>query len=99
MKRKNRNLVSMKFNIINWLLDLAVTVLVVFNKHKFVTGLYIFVISCGTPLVYFMGIEENRIIIRQAVKQNSHEIKRWLCRLVVGVSVVLIVVVVFVVVV
>ena len=69
--RKNKNLVSMKFNMSNWLLETASLILVTighylensynitFYSFTFYT-LYILVNSCGTPLVYFLGIEENR---------------------------------------
>ena len=60
----------MKFNIFNWLLETVGTVLVFFNKHKFVTVLYILVISVGTPLVYYMGIEENRNDVKRIVSSK-----------------------------
>ena len=58
--RKRRNLVSMRFNMINWLLETVSMVLVLIMKKPIFTNFYLLVTSCGTPLVYFLGIEENR---------------------------------------
>ena len=58
--RKRRNLVSMRFNMINWLLETVSLVLVMFVEKQILTILYLLVTSCGTPLVYYLGIEENR---------------------------------------
>ena len=70
-QRKNRNLVTMKFNMFNWILDTISTLLVmIVNPVKYFTLLYILVISCGTPLVYFMGIEENRNMAKEYIKLN-----------------------------
>ena len=49
--RRTRNLVSMKFNIMNWLLETVSTVLVLIGENRFFTILYLLVNSCGTPLV------------------------------------------------
>ena len=60
-KRKNRNLVTMKINMINWSLETITTLLVaILHPYRYFTLLYILVNSCGTPLFYFLGIEENR---------------------------------------
>ena len=70
-QRKNRNLVTMKFNMINWILDTICTLLVmILTPYRYLTLLYILVISCGTPLVYFMGIEENRNTAKEYFKLN-----------------------------
>ena len=58
--RKRRNLVSTQFNMINWLLETVSLVLVMFVEKQMLTILYLLVTSCGTPLVYYLGIEENR---------------------------------------
>ena len=70
-QRKNRNLVTMKFNMFNWMLETCSTILVIIiPPHRYFTLLYILVNSCGTPLVYFMGIEENRNMVKEYFKQN-----------------------------
>ena len=58
--RKRRNLVSMQFNMINWLLETVSLILVMIKGNLMFTILYLLVTSCGTPLVYYLGIEENR---------------------------------------
>ena len=61
MRRRNRNLVTTKFHLFNWILEtLSTFIVIILNLNRFSTLIYIFTISYGTPLVYFMGIEENR---------------------------------------
>ena len=50
----------MKFNLINWALETVSTILVIIIPGEIIIIVYILINSCGTPLVYFMGIEENR---------------------------------------
>ena len=64
-QRKNRNLVTMKFNMFNWILESLGTFLVLVFRNRILTILYVIILSCGTPLVYFLGIEENRSKIRE----------------------------------
>ena len=49
--RKRSNLVTMRFNMINWLLETVSLVLVMFKENVFLNILYLLVNSCGTPLV------------------------------------------------
>ena len=58
--RKQRNLVTMKFNFINYLLEALSVGLLFISKNPGIYFLYFVVNSCGTPLVYYLGIEENR---------------------------------------
>ena len=61
MMRRKRNLVSMKFNMFNVFIDLAATAAFRFGKKKRIVNiLYLLVTSCSTPLVYYLGMEENR---------------------------------------
>ena len=50
----------MQFNMINWLLETVSLILVMMKGNLMFTILYLLVTSCGTPLVYYLGIEENR---------------------------------------
>ena len=72
MKRRNRNLVTMKFHMFNWILETLSTILVLIdlNLNRFSTLIYIFTMSWGTPLVYFMGIEENRKMAQEHFRAN-----------------------------
>ena len=57
--RKRRNLVSMRFNMINWLLETTSLILVIIKSLKsnvFLTIFYLLVSSCGTPLVILFRI-------------------------------------------
>ena len=75
--RKKRNLVSTKFNMINWLLETLCTFLVVIDINRFFTILYILIMSCSTPLVYYLGIEENRTLAQaQILKRDLNRRKR-----------------------
>ena len=55
----------MRFNMMNWLLETISLVLVLIGKYKLFQILYLLVTSCGTPLVYYLGIEENRRLARE----------------------------------
>ena len=58
--RKQKNLVTMKFNFINYLLETLSVGLLFISRHPGIYFIYFVVNSCGTPLVYYLGIEENR---------------------------------------
>ena len=71
MKRRNRNLVTTKFHLFNWILEtLSTFIVIILNLNRFSTLIYIFTISYGTPLVYFMGIEENRKMAQEHFRAN-----------------------------
>ena len=72
--RKKRNLVSVKFNFLNWLLE-TYSIFLVSISINF-DFLYIFFISCGPPLLYFMGIEENRKAAQEYFKSNIQVFKK-----------------------
>ena len=54
--RKRRNLVTMRFNMINWLLETVSLILVIIKDNEFLTIFYLLVNSCGTPLVILFRI-------------------------------------------
>ena len=62
----------MKFHMFNWILETLSTILVLIdlNLNRFSTLIYIFTMSWGTPLVYFMGIEENRKMAQEHFRAN-----------------------------
>ena len=68
--RKHRNIVTMKFNMFNWILETLINILILSGSNRIFTILYILVMSSGTPLVYFMGIEENRKQAKEHFKSN-----------------------------
>ena len=72
-QRKNRNLVTMKFNMINWVLETFSTILVLMKVNRIFYILYLFVNATGTPLVYYLGIEENRKSAKEYFKSNIRE--------------------------
>ena len=59
-KRKHRNVVTMKCNLLNYILESVSVVLMITVDDYFIDILYVTINCCGTPLVYFLGIEENR---------------------------------------
>ena len=67
MSRKRRNLVNVKFNLFNWILDTSCILLVLVSSEEFQI-VYLLFISCGPPLLYFMGMEDNR----KATKNYFH---------------------------
>ena len=78
MSRRHRNIVSTKFNLFNLLFELLCLVLVLLYNNDGSRILYIFVKSCGTPIIYYVGIEENRTrtINDQASQKKSTNICR-----------------------
>ena len=75
--RKRRNLVTMRFNMINWLLETVSLLLVMFNEKQILTILYLLITSCGTPLVYYLGIEENRQKAREYFQSRMRIFKKY----------------------
>ena len=75
-RRRNKNLVNMKFNMINWALETFTTFLVFIFPHEIVLLIYWLVNCCGTPLVYFMGIEENRKATKKLLMSKIRIIKK-----------------------
>ena len=74
--RKRRNLVSMQFNMINWLLESVSLILVMIWGNKIFNILYLLVTSCGTPLVYCLGIEKNRQKAREYFQSRMRVFKK-----------------------
>ena len=64
----------MKFNLWNWILETISTLIVIIIKNSYSTVIYLLITSCGTPLVYYLGIEENR---RQAKTRFREHIKMF----------------------
>ena len=62
---KRRNLVTMQFNMIYYVVETVSLFLVMFEDYEFFTILYLLVTSCGAPLVYYLGIEDNRLKARE----------------------------------
>ena len=71
-----KNIVTMKFNMINWVLETFVNILILFDNSRLSTIIYILIMSGGTPLVYFMGIEENRKIAQEHFKSHIKIFKK-----------------------
>ena len=59
-KRKRKNLVTLKFNLMNWIVETISILLLIFFPNGIVIIIYILLNSCATPIIYFMGMEENR---------------------------------------
>ena len=74
MLRKRRNLVTMKFNLFSWIWETSSMIIVTVNIDMKI--LYALSISCGPPLIYFMGIEENRRVTQEYFKANISIFRR-----------------------
>ena len=64
IQRKQQNLVTAKFSFLNWLLEVVSLLVVLIGNDKVSTVLYLFLISCGPPCIYFLGVEEHRRAVR-----------------------------------
>ena len=67
LKRKNNNLVTMKYNVIINILTILSSLIFLIIKSYISVMVMLFVISCGSTLVYMMGIEEHR---KKLLKSN-----------------------------
>ena len=68
LKRKNNNLVTMKYNLIISILSIVSSLIFLIIRNRISTMVLLFVISCGSPIVYLMGIEENRKNTKKLLK-------------------------------
>ena len=75
-RRKKQNLVTAKFNFLNWLLEAVSLVVVLPGYGKFTTVVYIFLTSCGPPCIYFLGVEENRKAVKQSLASRIKNVKK-----------------------
>ena len=66
----------MQFNMINWMVEAVSLFLVMFNESEFFDILYLLVTSCGTPLVYYLGIEDNRKKAREYFQSRMRILKK-----------------------
>ena len=76
IRRKKQNLVTAKFNFLNWLLEAVSLVVVLAGSGKVTTVLYIFLTSCGPPCIYFLGVEENRKAVKQSLAARIESVKQ-----------------------
>ena len=54
LSRKQRNIVTIKCNLFNWILEtISIIFVIVSPKNNF---LFLFFMNCGPPILYFMGI-------------------------------------------
>ena len=92
--RRTKNLVSMKFNLLNFLMETLSVLLLLAIKSYFIRILYLLVryiylylyllsthISllvsyCGTPLVYYLGMEENRKAAQAYLRSTIQVVRR-----------------------
>ena len=75
ISRKQRNLVSVKFNLLNWMLDTVSLGLVMISGEDYQI-VYLLVISCGNPLFYILGIVVDRKNEENFSKSNIRIFKR-----------------------
>ena len=66
MRRKQRNIVQMKFHLFTWIWE-SLTILLLFSRPG-LKLVYALCMSCGSPLLYFLGIEENRVVTWEHLK-------------------------------
>lgn len=73
--RKNRNIVTTKFNLLIWLSEASSFFVLVPNGKTFYI-LYFLISSCVSPMLYYIGIEVNRQAVRQHLKELFKESKK-----------------------
>ena len=70
-RRKRRNVVTMKFNLINYVVETVGVIMCLVVKNFFVDLLYLLFNWCSTPLVYYLGMEENRNKAEEYIRSNT----------------------------
>ena len=66
----------MQFILINWLVETVSLILVMMGQRQILMYLYLLVTSCGTPLVYYLGIEENRQKAKEYFQSRMRILKK-----------------------
>ena len=73
--RKKRNLVTTKYNLFIWISEVFCSVSILFSNSNIVIILYFALPSTVSPILYFIGILENRehmrIRVREIVKESK----------------------------
>ena len=75
-RRRQRNLVSIRFNLMNWMLESVMIIMIFMTTDKMFQTTFILVTSIGTPLIYYLGIEENRKQIEEFYRNQIRKVKR-----------------------
>ena len=70
-RREHRNVVTMKFNLINYVVETVGVIMCLVVKNFFVDMLYLLFNWCSTPLVYYLGMEENRNKAEEYIRSNT----------------------------
>ena len=74
--RKTRNLVTTRFNLLIWICEVISGFVVLFPGSNIFLILYFFLPSTLSPLMYYMGIEDNRQAMKKHIKEMFLELKR-----------------------
>ena len=74
--RKKRNLVSTKYNLIIWICEVLCSFPIIFSKSDIFQILYVSLPSTLSPILYFIGILENREHMRTRLLEIFKEYKR-----------------------
>ena len=75
-RRRQKNLVSIRFNLMNWMLESLMILMIIMTTKKMFQTTFILVTSIGTPLIYYLGIEENRKQIKDFYRQQIRRVKK-----------------------
>ena len=75
-KRRHKNMVSIRFNLMNWMLESVMILMIFLTTDKMFQTAFILVTSIGTPLIYYLGIEENRKQIEEYYQNQIRKVKR-----------------------
>ena len=75
-KRRQKNLVSIRFNLMNWMLESVMILMIFMTTDKMIQTTFILVTSIGTPLIYYLGIAENRKQIEEFYQHQIRKVKK-----------------------
>ena len=60
IKKRQINLVNIKYNLAIWVLDILSLLVVFIFSGELPVILYVLLVSCSHPVLYFLGIEETK---------------------------------------
>ena len=69
-------MVSIRFNLMNWMLESVMILMIFLTTDKMFQTAFILVTSIGTPLIYYLGIAENRKQIEEYYQNQIRKMKK-----------------------
>ena len=76
LARKSKNLVTTRYNLLIWICELLCGLVVFIPGSNLFLILYHFLPATLSPVLYFLGIEDNRRAMRSRIKEMMSELQK-----------------------